>query len=382
MKIAIVAEGFRPYVGGVETRYTKLAEKLARRHDVEVVTLIQNNRPTTGENVPENEVWGRVRVFRVRVQGEYFLEDGTRSLKGVREFAKRCAEKLRGSDYDVVLASEWPLLHIPYIKRSARHPIIVDWHEVWGTYYWRFGLKGVGGYLLERVVARLKGVRHVAVSEFTRNRLRKVLGVRGEIPVIWNGVDPEEYRDVSNVEREYGKILFFGRFAPHKGIDLLVEAFKEVKRFVKDASLHIVGDGPLRNFVESIPSKVDGVKVHLALPTRELLKHIASSWIAALPSSREGQGISYLEAMTAGTPVVSIKSEHNAFSSMVRDGVEALIADPNPRSLAASILRLLRDDGLWRSLSENGKVFASRFDWEKISLKLERVLRDAAGGDG
>ena len=376
MKIAIVAEGFRPYVGGVETRYTKLAEKLARRHDVDVVTLIQNTQPTIGEDVPENEVWGRVRVFRVKVQGEYFSEDGTRSLKGVREFAKRCVEKLRGSDYDVILASEWPLLHIPYIKRSTRHPIIVDWHEVWGTYYWRFGLKGVGGYLLEKAIARLKDVRHVAVSEFTRNRLKKILRVHGDVPVIWNGVDFDEYREISAVKREFGKIVFFGRFAPHKGIELLIDAFKIVRRSRPEATLYIIGDGPLRDRVTFTASKVDGVRVHLAVPRKKLLEHIKSAWIVAIPSSREGQGISYLEAMAAGTPVIAAKSPYNAFSSMARDGEDALIVERERSALAKGIFRLLEDEHLWRRLSENGKKFAFRFTWDEIILKLEKVLKD------
>jgi len=375
MRIAIVSEGFRPYVGGVETRYTKLAERLSRRHDVDVITLLHDIHASEDE-VPAEESCGRLRVFRIRVDGKYFLRDGTRSLSGVKEFSRRCVESLRKNDYDVVLVSEWPLLHILYLRKRTDHRMIVDWHEVWGKYYWKFGIKGLGGYILEKIVAGLRGIKHVAVSDFTRNRLKKILRVHGDVPVIWNGVDLDEYGEISAVKREFGKIVFFGRFAPHKGIELLIDAFKIVRRSRPEATLHIIGDGPLRDRVTFTASKVDGVQVHLAIPRKKLLEHIKSAWVAAIPSSREGQGISYFEAMAAGTPVIAARSPYNAFSSMARDGEDALIVERERSALAKGILRLLKDEHLWRRLSENGKKFAFRFTWDEIILKLEKVLKD------
>ncbi len=378
MKIAIVSEGFRPYVGGVETRYTKLADYLSKKNDIDVITLLQSHYTHEGDEIPVEEACGRLNIVRVRVSNEYFLRDGTRSLGGVREFSKKCVEYLKKNSYDVILASEWPLLHILYLRRKLDHGIVVDWHEVWGRYYWKFGLKGFGGYILERIVAKLDGVKHIAVSDFTRSRLRNILGVRGDVPVIWNGIDLEEYRAVSDVDREFGKIVFFGRFAPHKGIDLLIEAFKIVKRSRPEVSLHIIGEGPLRERVMAMASNVKGVHVHLAVPRKRLLEHIRSAWIAVIPSLREGHGISYLEAMAAGTPVISAKSPYNAFSSMVKDEEEALVVEREKSSLAEAVLRLLRDEDLWRKLSENSKKFASKFTWSEMALKLERVLKDVA----
>ena len=377
MRIAIISEGFAPYVGGVETRYTKIAEYLARKHDVDVITLLQGAICQNGEKILEMEERGRLRVFRTNVENKYFLEDGTRSLSGVREFSNKCAEHITKNNYDVLLISEWPLLHVLYIKKKNHQSnMIIDWHEVWGRYYLKFGLKGLGGYVLERIVAGLDSVRHMAVSDFTRERLRSILGVKGNIPVIWNGVDLKEYNDLSNVEKEFGKIVFFGRFAPHKGIDLLVEAFRIVKRSRPEVSLHIMGDGPLRGQIVKMASSIENTHVNIALPRRRLLESIKSAWMVVIPSFREGQGISYLEAMAAGTPVISIRSPYNAFSNMVKNGKEALITNPEARSLAVAILKLLEDEELYRKLSNNGRIFASRFSWENICSKLEVVFED------
>jgi glycosyltransferase involved in cell wall biosynthesis len=376
MQIAIVSEGFKPYIGGVETRYTKLAEYLATKHEVDVITLFQGAVDPEGGDVLETESFGRVRVFRVKTNGNYFLEDGTRSLKGIEEFSKKCTEYLKRNSYDIVLVSEWPLLHALYIRRTTNHNMIIDWHEVWGRYYWKFGLKGFAGYVLEKILARSKGIKHIAVSDFTKRRLQSILGMKENVPVIWNGIDPAEYHNPPNVIREDGKILFFGRFAPHKGIELLIKAFKIVKNIRPEASLHIVGDGPLKRQVIAMASRLEDIHVHIAVPRSKLLEIIKSAWVTVIPSHREGQGISYLESMAAGTPVITIKSPYNAFSNIVKNGEEALVANPEPNSLAQAILMLLKDENLHMRLSENGKIFASRFTWESISLELERVFEN------
>jgi len=376
MRIAIVSEGFKPYIGGVETRYTKLAEYLCRKNEVDVITLLQMAIDPENGKIPESESSGRLRIFRINAPNKYFLEDGTRSLWGVREFSKKCLEYLKRNDYDVVLSSQWPLLHIVYIKSEYSHNLVIDWHEVWGRYYWKFGLRGLGGYILEKIVAKMNKVKHIAVSNFTRERLKNILGVKDSVPVIWNGIDPVEYDDLANTKREFGKIVFFGRFAPHKGIDLLIRAFKIVKRSRPEASLHIIGDGPLRNQIIAVTSRVEGVHTHIAVPRKRLLENIKSAWTVVIPSHREGHGISYIEAMAAGTPVISIRSPYNAFSSMVKNREEALLADPEPNSLAEAILELLKNEDLHKKLSDKGRVFALRFNWENIGSELEKVLED------
>jgi len=381
MKIAVVCEGFKPYIGGAETRYTKLTEYLARKHDVDIITLFQKTLHPEGEYVSEVESYGKVRIFRLKVSAKYFLEDGTRSLRGVKEFSKKCTELLKLNNYDIILASEWPLLHITYIRKVANRNLVIDWHEVWGRYYWRFGLKGFAGYILEKITAKSKGVRHIAVSSFTKERLQNILGVKDKIPVIWNGVDPAEFDNIPHIDKEFGKILFFGRFAPHKGINLLVDAFKIVKKTNPMAKLYIVGDGPLRDEVITMTSGLEDVHVHVAVPRNRLLEVIKSAWVVVIPSQREGHGISYLEAMAAGTPVISIRSPYNAFSNMVENGEQAIVAEPEPDSLAKAINTLLHDEDLHKKLSYNGRIFASRFTWEDISLELETVLEDFLDDD-
>jgi glycosyltransferase involved in cell wall biosynthesis len=215
------------------------------------------------------------------------------------------------------------------------------------------------------------------VSDFTKKRLQSILAVRENVPVIWNGIDPAEYHNLPNVIHEDGKILFFGRFAPHKGIELLIKAFKIVKNIRPEASLHIVGDGPLKRQVIAMASRLEDIHVHIAVPRTKLLEIIKSAWVTVIPSHREGHGISYLESMAAGTPVITIKSPYNAFSNIVKNGEEALVTNPEPSSLAKAILTLLQDEELRSRLSENGKIFVSKFCWENISLKLEKVLENS-----
>ncbi|MEM0505890.1 MAG: glycosyltransferase family 4 protein [Thermosphaera sp.] len=378
MRIAIVTEGFRPYIGGVEARYTKFAEGLARNHEVDVYTVLQNGIPVSSAAVTSEEKDGRLSIYRLHLGDKYFLKDGTRSARDVVKFAKEVTKRLINEEYDAIILSEWPLLHILYLhsnlKLGDRRKLVIDWHEVWDSYYLRYGLKGFLGYVLERQIARLKEPTHIAVSQFTRNRLRKISKNLREIPVITNGIELHEFHENTEREREYGKILFFGRFVPHKGIDKLVGAFAILKKYDRDVKLYIIGDGPLREHVKRLSKMVDGVHVLMSLERRELIKHIKTSWVVVIPSEREGQGISYLEAMAAGTPVVTIKSPLNAFSNMVRNGVEAIVAEPTHNSIAESIHRLMKDHCLWSSLSQNGRKVAQQFTWSSSLKRLEKVL--------
>ena len=384
MKIAIITEGFRPFIGGVETRYTRIAEALADRHYVDVFTLIQNTIPETHNSVQHIEEDGRLTIYRIYVGRDYLTQDGTRSISGVIEFARRCTELLLREDYDAVFLSEWPLLHILYIylKRGEySRRMVVEWHEVWREYYFRHGVKGLVGYFLEELVANLRNVQHVAVSEFTKERLSKI-SARDDIAVIHNGIDLKEFSSGVNVERQHGKILFFGRFTPHKGIDKLVKAYSILRKQGYRVSLHVVGDGPLRDHVMRLAKENEGMSVHLSLPREKLIEHIHNSWVVAIPSEREGQGIAFLESMAAGTPVVTVNALLNAFSKMVSNGVEAIITNPDPASIASSIAQLITDHDMWTKLSINGRAYAAMFSWDRIIPRLESLLRKIAEGTG
>lgn len=378
MRLAIVTEGFRPYIGGVETRYTELASRLARRHEVSVFTILRKD--DGGLDPLFTEQSDGVTVHRVHQSSGYFLPDGTRSARGLVEFIVSTLREMKSGDYDAVICSEWPLAHIFPIAALRGSLCVVDWHEVWGRYYLGFRMKGGLGYLAERAIAKAPGLRHVAVSNFTKGRLVSILGVPSHrVAVIPSGVDSSSF-DKVNAEKEPGRLIYFGRFTPHKHIEWLIEAFKRLVGSGFDLSLRIVGDGPLRWSLEEKTRGIEGVKLLGPLPKAELIREIKSAWIAVIPSVREGQGISYLEAMAGGTPVVAVNSQLSAAGELIDGGRNGLLVEASPRGLVEGVRSLLVNEELWSRIRDEGQRTALSFSWDESAEGFSDYLEDILSG--
>jgi glycosyltransferase involved in cell wall biosynthesis len=380
LRLAVITEGFRPFIGGVETRYSELASRLARDHDVSVFTMMKHDG--FGFDPPEVEWVDGYTVHRVPLRGDYFLSDGTRSVRGLASFLSRVLSGMRGGGFDAVICSEWPLAHVLPIAALRSSLCVVDWHEVWGSYYFGFGLKGCGGYLLERLVARVPGLRHVAVSNFTKGRLVSLLGVpASRVEVIPSGVDLRAFDSV-DVGRDWGRLIYFGRFAPHKHIEWLIEAFERLVGSGLDLSLRVVGDGPLRGRLRERLRGVDGAMLLDPLSREGLIREIKSAWIAVIPSVREGQGISYLEAMAAGTPLVAVDSPLSAVGELVVSGRNGLLVEASPDGLVEGVRLLLRDEGLWSRISREGRRAARGYSWDECAARFRSLLEGGLSGKG
>ena len=377
MRVAIAAEGFIPYVGGVEIRYTKIAEALSRKHQVDVLTVMQREE-VGGRVVDETEKIGRIRVFRYKPKRSYFAHDGTRVISEIRKYADFCREILKNGDYDLVIASQWPLIHVLKIKETIDSTrIIVDWHEVWGRYYLRYGLKGAIGGVIERLIAGIPAKAHTTVSYFTFRRLIKIISKRSKILIVPNGVDTNEFNTCKNY-REFGKIVFHGRFVPHKNLDILIEAYKMFKSMYEEASLHIIGDGPLLNWLKHRIAGLKDAYLHVAVDRKTLIKHLTSAWASVILTTREGQGIACLEAMAAGTPLIVADGPMNAFSKEVGiDSHNCLIVKPYVNDAVKALEKLAKDEILWNKLSREGCKTAHEYSWENLTEKLRIIL----GGD-
>jgi glycosyltransferase involved in cell wall biosynthesis len=147
-------------------------------------------------------------------------------------------------------------------------------------------------------------------------------------------------------QRDVPYALFLGRVSSYKGVRALYDAWPLVREQV-DAELLVAG--PIQEAIAA-PAGVRYLGVVEGEAKAELL---AGARLLALPSRGELLGAVVLEAWTHGTPVVV--SDIPMLQSLVRHGVDGLVANPAPPSLAAALIRLLRNPGLARTLGENGR---------------------------
>jgi glycosyltransferase involved in cell wall biosynthesis len=160
-------------------------------------------------------------------------------------------------------------------------------------------------------------------------------------------------------------VLFVGTWRGRKRGALLREVFEgEVRAAVPDAELWMVADEcPAGGAVRWIRAPSDA----------ELRRLLASAWVFCLPSSYEGFGIPYLEAMVHGTPVVAT---HNPGARAILDGGRyGVLADD--RELGGVLIDLLSDEGRRRELGVAGRRRAEEFSWERCCARHEEAYAEA-----
>jgi phosphatidylinositol alpha-1,6-mannosyltransferase len=161
------------------------------------------------------------------------------------------------------------------------------------------------------------------------------------------------------------RILAVSRLDSHdtgKNVDKLIQAMVYVSKNETDAVLEIVGDGVLRPELEQLAARIGVercVRFLGRLQDEQLREAYARATVFALPSSKEGFGIVYLEAWQFGLPVIC--SKFGAPSEIVSDGDDGFVVDPDDvKALAAKIIQLLGDKDLAKRFGENGRKKADK----------------------
>ena len=165
-------------------------------------------------------------------------------------------------------------------------------------------------------------------------------------------------------------ILFVGTYGNRKRGKLLMEVFaREVLPKLPEAQLWMVcSDAPA----------AAGVCVLGRISQAELVERYQRAWVFCLPSTYEGFGIPYIEAMAAGTAVVA--SPNVGAVEVTRQGQDGLIAADD--QLGGALVQVLTDEVLRHKLEAAGRERVKDFDLNSVCERYEKVYANAAGGRG
>lgn len=227
----------------------------------------------------------------------------------------------------------------------------------------------------------------IAVSESTKNDLVKLLGApRNKITVVHEAADPI-YRPMPRAEALAslrGKyplpdefILFVSTIEPRKNIATLLKAYRRLLDSYK-ASAGLVLAGATGWLSDQIFDMVEqlGLQRQVTFLGRvqngDLVYLYNLALCLAHPAHYEGFGLTPLEAMSCGTPVVV--SNVSSLPEVVGDA--ALLIDPNSdEELAVALQRMLSDDALRAALRTKGLARARTFSWERAAAETLAVYR-------
>ena len=167
-------------------------------------------------------------------------------------------------------------------------------------------------------------------------------------------------------------LVYVGRLAPEKGLDLLLEAFHELIQDRSDVRLALVGRGPSEEKLRSMAGELgiaSKVSFTGAVPHEEVAPYYAAGDLFVFTSQTETQGLVLIEAMAAGRPVVAVQAPGPA--DILAEGGGVLV-EPDPAAFARAVAELLREEGRRWALAKEARRAARRYS---IAGATEGLLR-------
>jgi phosphatidylinositol alpha-mannosyltransferase len=277
---------------------------------------------------------------------------------------------LRAGAYDVVH------VHAPFSPTLSLLAIDEADCAVVGTVHTNFG-DSVIYRVFRKQLQRIADRFHALIAVSPTAAAAHARYIDADWIVLPNGIDLDVFhRDVRRPTAlpDAPCILFVGRFDPRNALGTLLDAFRVVRRARRDTHLVVVGDGPLASYYRRRARGEPRVMFTGAL-REERAGYYAGATMYACPTTRASFGITLLESMACGTPIVC--SDIDGFRDVVQDGREAMFTAVNePAALAESLVRLIDDESLCHRLGSAGEKTAARYAWPSVA---ERVLGVYAG---
>jgi glycosyltransferase involved in cell wall biosynthesis len=335
MKILMIGL-YPPHVGGIAS-YVYYVKRALEKLDftVYVVTYGKADHP----DVYGTNTWQRLR-------GVSFLVSGV----------KRVCQVAKKKDIDVLHAHYLvpPGLVGVFSKKRLKIPLVVTCHGsdvfVFST-GWK---KMISEYVVE-------SADRVTCNSTATLRVVKELGNTGTY--VPSGVDLNVYRPL-DLERE--AVTYVGALTETKGVDMFLKAMEGIP-----APVWVIGDGPERKTLEMLAKSL-GLSCTFWGFRKDVSELMNRSQIVVLPSRNEGFGLTLLEAMACGTPVIGRKT--GGIPEVVT-GENGLLFETE-EELHQKVMMLLEDLSLWNQLREEGLKTASQWSWEKTARSYAELYSD------
>jgi alpha-1,3-mannosyltransferase len=368
MRILQVARQFYPKVGGIESCVLSLSRGLITRgHHVEVVTLdrdLLNGRALTGP--PEID---SIIIHRIPYVGSPRYPVAPSWLRFANDF-----------DIIHIHAIDFFIDSAALATRVGlnRKPIVVTTHggifhtTAWQTLkalYWRLILKQT----------LVSAARVVAVSERDASLFASIVP-RDKLVTIPNGIDPIFQR--ADAPRVRGRVVCIGRVTASKGIDRVINLLAPSMREFED--LELIVAGPAEDGIADALRREAGrlgvesrVRMVGELPPDRLASLVAGAHLFVSAARHEGFGITTVEALAAGVPVLVTRT--GIHEQVVREGVNGWLWSGSPDAEANATLRaaLLLPDARLDEMQRAARASAAGFGWETTTEKYEHVYESA-----
>lgn len=311
----------------------------------------------------------------------YRNHSGAASLYGatifteVEHYAQAVANIVLQECFDIIHAHDWMSFKAGMLaKEITKKPLVVHIHA---TEFDRTGGNGVNEmvYNIERS-GMIEADTVIAVSQFTKNKIIKHYAINADkISVVHNAIthDVVHYRDNCN-NNQQPMVLFLGRLTLQKGPDYFITAAQKLLHYRPKVTFVIVGSGDMEeDLIQWVARAGMSDKILFTGQLRgadvDKMYRIASVFV--MPSVSEPFGLTVLEAIQQGTPV--IMSKQSGVSEVVRHALAVDFWDIN--ELVNKIIAVLDHTVLQKMLAYNARQEVRALSWDKAAQQCIAVYK-------
>jgi sugar transferase (PEP-CTERM/EpsH1 system associated) len=389
MKLLFTANRFPyPPYRGDKLKIYHLARRLARRHEVHLLTFLQDKSDL--QYLPELEkIFTEIHLVPLSRAQSYF--NSARAFFHTQPFQVRYfhSAAMHQKVQELYATHQYDAVHVqhlrmaPYWATIGDVPRILDLPDAYSL-YWKRRIAAKSGLMKWFATLEQKRVfDYEAVLEAydlslvcsgeDRNYLQQERGIKN-VRLLPNGVDMETFSGSGHDYNRSDLILFTGNMDYAPNVDAVIyflqEIFPAIKRECPHTRFMIAGQRPVAKVRELASADV---VVTGFVP--ELSEVYAQASLVVAPL-RFGAGTQnkVLEAMAMGVPVVSHKIGFDGLN--VRSG-EGVVLAMDKASFSRECIRLLQSASLRKAVGEAGsEVIRTQFDWEVVSRQLEQYFAD------
>ncbi len=377
MRIGIFTDTYYPQLNGVATSVLMLKEKLtAQGHQVYIFT-------TTDPEAPRREP----RVYRL--PSLPFVGDRRMGMF----YHYGLAKMVRRLDLDLIHTNtEFPLgIFGRYMAREMQLPMVHTMHTIYEDYTHYITKFRMLDSLAKTVAKKVSGdfcnsADHVIVPTEKVKDLMRSYGVTKEITAIPSGIELgrfesgqysqsaiQELRQELGISQEAKVLLFVGRIAEEKNISELFYSLRRYLQEHRELCFLLIGDGPYRSRLEDLAQELDLADKIIfagARPWDEIGKYYQAGDVFVNASQSEAQGLTYIEAMASGLPVIA--KADRCLEGILEDGVNGF-AFSDEAGLVGALEQVLADAGTREKLAQGALKTASRFSADGFAQQVAGV---------
>jgi len=379
MRIIFSIGRYWPAVGGAELLTRELAWRLASSHEVEVVTLVNNNDPDFLGRLrrPPHEGFyldGPVSVHLLRAAGvrrallEAYIQLACRSRFPRTQqtlFAAVYRPRLEALIAAADLVHSLPAMSISLLTLTAEIvsdrslPFVITPH----LHEEEEALR------IQDLLLRADGV--IALTSVERDWIASAGVSAGKIEVTGIGPVLPVIPEGGGFRARYGLngplVLFIGRKEAYKGYRQILQAAPAVWQKEPQTAFVFIGPRTAESCQDFLPWKGEPRILELpAVDEQEKAEALADCDLLCVPSTRESFGQVFLEAWSAGKPVIA--ADIPVERAIIKEGEDGLLVSQEASAIAEAILRLVINPQSARQMGEKGRLKVwHHYNWERVS---------------